>query len=107
MTADRADLWIGLTRLYLRLGKPAEARRYAQMADGFWTKHDPASRWAGESAYWLGQSLVASGSAQASIEPLRRAGRILSSSPSASDQTLLHHLHAGRETAGSLTTNRS
>jgi tetratricopeptide (TPR) repeat protein len=89
VTPDRADLWIGLTRLYLRLGKLGEARRYAKMADEFWTQHDPASRWAGESAYRLGQSLVASGSAQASIEPLRRAERILSSSPFPSDQRLL------------------
>ena len=103
VTPDRVDLWVGLTRLYLRAGKSREALRYAQMADGFWSKHDPASRWAGESAYWLGQSLIASGSAQASNEPLRRAERILASSSFASDQLLLRHLHA----AGSRTATRS
>jgi tetratricopeptide (TPR) repeat protein len=103
VTPDRVDLWIGLTRLYLRAGKSREALRYAQMADEFWSKHDPASRWAGESAYWLGQSLIASGSAQASNEPLRRAERILSSSPFASDRLLLGHVRAAR----SRTTTRS
>ena len=92
VTPDRADLWIGLTRLYLRLGELDRARRYAQRADDFWVKHDPTSRWAGESAYWLGQALVASGSAQASIEPLRRAEHILSKSSFASDQRLLARL---------------
>jgi hypothetical protein len=101
------DLWIGLTRLYLRAGESRGALRYAQLADEFWSKHDPASRWAGESAYWLGQSLIASGSAQASIEPLRRAERILSSSTFASDQLLVRHLRAGRGTAGSRTATRS
>ena len=86
VTPDRADLWVGLTRLYLRLGEPDKARRYAQMADEFWTRHAPASRWAGEAAYWYGQSLAASGSTQASIEPLRRAKRMLASSPFAVDR---------------------
>jgi tetratricopeptide (TPR) repeat protein len=86
VTPDRVDLWIGLTRLYLRLGELGEARRYAQMADEFWRHHDPESRWAGEAAYWFAQSLAASGSTQASIEPLRRAERILSSSPFPVDQ---------------------
>jgi tetratricopeptide (TPR) repeat protein len=90
VTPDRADLWVGLTRLYLRLGDLDKARRYAQMADEFWTRHDPTSRWAGEAAYWYGQSLATSGSAQASIEPLRRAKRILASSPFAVDQRLTH-----------------
>jgi len=85
VTPDRVDLWVGLSRLYLRLGELDQARNYARMADEFWTQHDPTSRWAGEAAYWHGQSLAASGSGQASIEPLRRAERILERSPFAAD----------------------
>lgn len=93
VTPDRADLWIGLARVYLRVGELDKARNYARRADEFWTQHDAKSRWAGEAAYWLGESLAASGSAQASIEPLRRAQRILASSPFASDQQLVRRLN--------------
>src|SRR6185295_17486317 len=92
VTPDRVDLWVGLSRLYLSLGELDQARNYARMADEFWTQHDPTSRWAGEAAYWHGQSLAASGSTQASIEPLRRAARILASSPFARDRQLLQSL---------------
>ena len=88
VTPDRVDLWVGLVRVYLRAGELDQARDYARRADEFWKKHDATSRWAGEAAYWYGQSLAASGSTQASIEPLRRAERILAGSPFAVDRHL-------------------
>jgi tetratricopeptide (TPR) repeat protein len=98
VTPDRVDLWVGLSRLYLRLGELDKARDYARRADEFWTQHDSTSRWAGEAAYWYAQSLVASGSTPASIGPLRRAEHILASSPFASDQQLLRRQGLTRRT---------
>jgi tetratricopeptide (TPR) repeat protein len=56
VTPDRVDLWVGLTRLYLRLGEIDKARSYARKADEYWKQHDPTSRWAREAAYWRAQS---------------------------------------------------
>lgn len=80
-TADRADIWVALTRLHLQLNDPQAALGFARQADEFWTHHDPASRWAGEAAYWDGKALLANGQATAANEAFARAARILKGSP--------------------------
>jgi eukaryotic-like serine/threonine-protein kinase len=80
-TADRADIWIALTRLHLQLGDAQAALGFARQADEFWTRHDPASRWAGEAAYWNGKALLANGQPAAANDAFARAARILKASP--------------------------
>ena len=50
MNPDRADILVGLGRVKMAAGQPAEALPLFQEADGFWRDFDPNNRSAGEAA---------------------------------------------------------
>lgn len=95
-TPDLADLWIGSARLYLRKRESAKALQFARQADAFWTQQAPDGRWAGEAAYWLGESLRAGGKIREADAALARARRILRSSPFPRDARLFSDAVAAR-----------
>ena len=96
MTASQADVInpraaesrLGLSRVLLERGRAAEALPLLKQADSFWSQFQPAGRWAGQTAYWLGRCHAALGQTAAARAALARAARILATSPVASDRDL-------------------
>jgi len=54
-TPQRADALLGLGRALLGLGRPGDALEAIEQADELWKGWDPDSRWARETALWLGR----------------------------------------------------
>ena len=88
-TPARADLRVGMARVYLQRRNYLEALQSAEQADRVWRDFDSESRWAGEAALWLGRAQLALGREAEAIEALNRAERLLSRSPIPSDVKLL------------------
>ena len=80
MTPVRASLHVGLARLALARNESEAALGHARIADEFWQDFDPATRWAGEAAYWRARALRATGKSAEAREASERARRILSNS---------------------------
>jgi serine/threonine-protein kinase len=75
---EYADALVGLGRIGLVEGRPAEAARRLEAADAYWRDLDPGSRWAAECASWLGRAYAALGRAAEAQAQRSRAGEILS-----------------------------
>ena len=87
-TPAQADALVGLGRAHLGLRRPAAALAPLEQADAFWRDFDPANRWSGEAALWLGRCQLALGKAEAQAT-LRRAEEILARSRLPSDRKLV------------------
>ncbi len=92
MTPTRADLMIGMARLHLQASEPAEALRGLLPADAYWADRRPDSRWAGETALWLGRAHLALGQRAEARAALARASKLLSPSNIPADLALLKHI---------------
>jgi tetratricopeptide (TPR) repeat protein len=88
MTPTRADVHVSLARVLLQLKRAADALPLIEEADLFWQHYDANNRWAGEAAYWRGQTLIAMGKKQDARSALLRAAEILRKSSIASDAKL-------------------
>jgi serine/threonine-protein kinase len=89
MTPTRADLMIGIARIQLQNSAPADALRALQAVDGYWRERRPDSRWAGESALWLGRCYFALDRQAEAQVALARAVRLLATSPLPADMALV------------------
>ena len=92
MTPTRADLMIGMARLHLQASEPAEALRGLLAANAYWADRRPDSRWAGETALWLGRTHLALGQRAEARAALARASKLLSSSNIPADLALMKHI---------------
>jgi tetratricopeptide (TPR) repeat protein len=88
-TPNRADALVGLGRVRLTQGKPADARQAIEAADAFWRDFDARNRWAGEAAFWLARCYAALGRDAEAATLSARARAILGRSPLPSDSKLL------------------
>ena len=64
------------------------AKPLLEEADAYWRDLNPASRWAGEAALWLGRAYLALGQNAEAGEAFNRAERILLASPLPADAEL-------------------
>jgi tetratricopeptide (TPR) repeat protein len=85
----RAEALVGLGRARLARGRAAEALAPLEEADRSWRERDPGSRWAGETALWLGECQAALGRGVEARAARARAAPILARSPIAGDARLL------------------
>jgi eukaryotic-like serine/threonine-protein kinase len=76
-TPPHADTLVGLGRVKLGQGRPAEGLPLLEEADRFWRGLDADNRWAGEAALWLGRCYGALGRSADARAALARADRIL------------------------------
>jgi serine/threonine-protein kinase len=83
-----AEARLGLARVLLERRQVAQALPLLEQADAFWSQFQPANRWAGEAAYWLGRCHAALGQSAAARAALARAAQILEGSPLAGDREL-------------------
>jgi tetratricopeptide (TPR) repeat protein len=89
ITPAHADALVGKGRIRFAQGRAAHALPSLEMADAFWRDFDPDNRWAGETALWLGRCYLAVGRTAEGNAALKRAQKLLSRSPIASDAELL------------------
>ena len=89
MTPARAELLVGMARVKLTDRDYAGALQLLEKADEFWLGFDPASRWAGDAALWLGRSYAGLGRSAEARDALGRAERILARSPIPGDSKLV------------------
>ncbi len=88
-TPERADVLVGLGRLYLAENDATRALASLSAADAFWTAFDPESRWAGEASLWRARAESALGRHAEAKVSRARAQRILRASPLPGDRALL------------------
>jgi serine/threonine-protein kinase len=86
---NRVDALVGLGRVRMTQGRPADARPLLESADAFWRDFDASNRWAGEAAFWLGRCYAGLGRNADAARPSARARAILSRSPLPNDAKLL------------------
>jgi serine/threonine-protein kinase len=89
MSPYHADALLALGRARMGGANHAGAAPLIERADAFWRNFAPESRWAGESALWLGRCYGALGRGTEAREHLERARRILSHSPFPADRARL------------------
>jgi len=82
---SRAETLVAIAQLHLRRGRSEDAVRDAREADVFWKAYRPNSRFAGESAVWLGRALIAHGEDAAGRIEVRRGEAILASAHAPAD----------------------
>jgi tetratricopeptide (TPR) repeat protein len=75
-------------------GAAAQALQHLTQADAFWRDLNPESRWAGESALWLGRAYLSLERRSEALTALARAERLLALSPFAGDAELRKLTHA-------------
>jgi tetratricopeptide (TPR) repeat protein len=85
----RAEIWLGLGRVHLAMGRPGQARALFEQADTFWRDFDPNSRWAGEAAFWLARADDALGQRADARREFTRAIDLLANSPITLDRKLI------------------
>jgi tetratricopeptide (TPR) repeat protein len=86
---DDAEVLVGLGRLALDEGRPAEAAERLQEAERFWRDFDAENPWAGEVSFWLSRAYRSLGRLRASEAARRRAVAILSRLPDPSAARLV------------------
>ncbi len=89
MTPTRADLLIGMARVRMSRGEAAAALSELQRVDAYWRERQPASRWAGEAALWLGRAHLALGHRTEARAAFERAAHLLAHSKIPADQALM------------------
>jgi tetratricopeptide (TPR) repeat protein len=89
LSAEGADVLLGLGRARMGQGRPSEALAVLEEADAFWRALDPAGRWAGEAAFWLGRCQEELGRTHEARRALARAREILARSPLPTDAALV------------------
>ena len=92
------EILIGLGRVRMGQGRPAEALGLLEEADRFWRDFDPENPWAGEASLWLSDCYAALGRRRESEEARKRAVEILSRS---TDPAAVRLLRVARRPAGS------
>ena len=78
-----------MARVHLEASEPADALRALRAADAYWRERSPDSRWAGESAPWLGRAHLVVGQRPEGRGALARASRLLASSRIPADVALM------------------
>jgi tetratricopeptide (TPR) repeat protein len=89
MTPTYAESLVGLGRVEMLRNAPQRALAHLTRADAFWRDFGPDNRWAGEAALWLGRCHLALGQKAEAVDALRRAERLLSTSPIPADAELV------------------
>lgn len=89
MTPARADLLVGMARVQMDHKNWTDAVPLLETANRFWLDFDPANRWAGEAALWLGRCDLALGRNADAQVALNRAEKLLALSPIPADGKLV------------------
>jgi tetratricopeptide (TPR) repeat protein len=84
-----ADVLIARGRIALEQQRTSDALALFADADSFWNEFGPASRWAGEAAYWHGRALMASGQSAEALQRLQAAVAVLGKPDSPQTAALL------------------
>jgi TolA-binding protein len=86
---EGADLLLAAARVALARGQADVALPLVQNVDRFWSEFDPASRWAGEAAFWLARCYTGLGREADARPVFARAAKNLARSPLAVDAKLV------------------